>query len=238
MASTNKSNAEHIIWETNEIKLDQLDPIIREGLGLTETNEKDTIISDEFAPQSFDFVNKSADRLDDMSVSSHNTIVVSEASITNSLVTQVASSKAYSQAGIPFTGTTGAGLDQLVKMIGGDPGLAGNNIGQSLRSGALASDGLNQIIVDAITATSVGVNGIFTTQDVLAINTWIRQNRLAQFTQLYGTDNGTLETGFRLVQNDGAITNYRGLNLVDTVVDGLYHIGFQIQNGVFLNDDR
>jgi Ca2+-binding RTX toxin-like protein len=39
------------------------------------------------------------------------------------------------------------------------------------------------------------------------------------------------------VQNDGAITQYFGKNLVNTVADGIYHIGFNIQDNRLLNED-
>ena len=39
------------------------------------------------------------------------------------------------------------------------------------------------------------------------------------------------------MQNDGASTNYFGKNLVNTVADGIYHMGFEIQGDRFLNED-
>lgn len=39
------------------------------------------------------------------------------------------------------------------------------------------------------------------------------------------------------MQNDGANTNYFGKNLVNTVANGIYHFGFQIQGNNFLNED-
>jgi hypothetical protein len=92
-----------------------------------------------------------------------------------------------------------------------------------------AVNGLNQLILEAKQATGVASNGIFTVSDVTAINAWIRANRLAEFTALHGDDDGTTETGFHLVQNDGATQQYRNQNLVDTVFDGIYHIGFLIR---------
>jgi len=146
-------------------------------------------------------------------------------------------SKAYSLATNLPLGTTGTGLDQTVEQTGQDPSLAGANLGTNISGGMTAANGLNQLIKQAKQATGVASNGIFTVSDVTAINAWIRANRLAEFTALHGDDNGTVETGFHLVQNNGASQRYRNQNLVDTVFDGLYHIGFQIQNGAFLNED-
>ncbi|MFN9174066.1 MAG: hypothetical protein ACK58N_05995 [Synechocystis sp.] len=146
-------------------------------------------------------------------------------------------SKAYSMDQNLPNGTTGTGLDQVVEQIGRDPGLAGANLGTTITGGMTAANSLNQLILAAKQATGVASNGIFTVNDVIAINAWIRANRLTDFTAFHGDDNGTMETGFHLVQNNGATQRYRDQNLVDTVFDGLYHIGFQIQNGVFLNED-
>jgi len=145
-------------------------------------------------------------------------------------------STAYSSNDIPIPGTTQTGLDQLVDVIGSDLGLAGANQGSQIREGQSAADALNHLILDAIQATGAGVNGIFTSNDVIAINGWIRQNHLLEFMALHGNDNGSQETGFHLVQNNGAIRQYQGVNLIDTVLEGIYQIGFAIQDGVFLNE--
>ena len=45
---------------------------------------------------------------------------------------------------------------------------------------------------------------------------------------LHGDDEDGEETGFHLVQNDGAKTRLFGdENAIDTVADGIYHLGFQ-----------
>jgi hypothetical protein len=54
---------------------------------------------------------------------------------------------------------------------------------------------------------------------------------------LHGDDEKRLETGFHKVQNDGASTTFFGENLVNTVADGIYHLGFMIKDGHLLNED-
>jgi Ca2+-binding RTX toxin-like protein len=44
-------------------------------------------------------------------------------------------------------------------------------------------------------------------------------------------------SGYHYVQNNGATTDFFGRNLVDTVGDGIYHLGFEIRDGHFLNED-
>ncbi len=48
----------------------------------------------------------------------------------------------------------------------------------------------------------------------------------------------TEETGFHLVQNDGATTRLFGsYNAVNTVADGIYHLGFPVDGNRLLNED-
>ena len=146
-------------------------------------------------------------------------------------------STTYSMVQSHPNGTTSTGLDQLVDAIHADNSLAGNNAATDILAGAAAADRLDAIIVEAARATGAAADGVFTATEVVAMNAWIRANRLAEWTALHGDDETAEETGFHRVQNDGADTNYRGQNLVNTVIDGVYHMGFQIQNGTFLNED-
>jgi RTX calcium-binding nonapeptide repeat (4 copies) len=145
--------------------------------------------------------------------------------------------KAYSMLTSPTPGNTGTGLDQLVDIINTDTGLAGANTGGDIAGGAAAANRMNQIIAEAITQTGAGSDGVFTAEEVVAINTYIRANHLAAWIEAHGDDENGSETGFHLVQNDGATGNFRGNNAIDTVADGLYHLGFEISNGRFLNED-
>lgn len=54
---------------------------------------------------------------------------------------------------------------------------------------------------------------------------------------LHGADEDAYETGYHLVQNDGSNLDYRGENLLDTVSDGACHMGLDIRDGQFLNED-
>lgn len=58
------------------------------------------------------------------------------------------------------------------------------------------------------------------------------------FECLHGDDEDRVATGFHLLQNDGANQLFQGLNLVDTVLDGIYQFGSAINgNQQFLNVD-
>ena len=143
----------------------------------------------------------------------------------------------YSINSTPQPGSTGTGLDQLVDAVFLDTGLAGANTATDLQGGAVAANAMNQIILMATAATGAASDGVFTAAEVVAMNTWIRANRLAEWTSLHGDDENGEETGFHLVQNDGGNLKYRGQALIDTVADGIDHLGFEIRDNRFLNED-
>lgn len=152
---------------------------------------------------------------------------------------ETAENKTYSLVTDPQQGTTGTGFDQLVANVYLDPGLAGANDGKDILVGAAAANQLNQMIIEAAQAVGADADKVFTVDEVVRMNAYIRADaaRLQKWTDLHGDDENDAETGYHLVQNDGSNVNYRGDNLLDTVEDGIYHMGFEIRNGRFLNED-
>jgi hypothetical protein len=138
----------------------------------------------------------------------------------------------------PLTfGTTGTGLDEAIATIASDAGLNLRLSGKQLLGGMTAADGINGLIVQAIRATGAANDKAITTSDVYAMSAWIRANHLESFTALHGNDENMVETGFHLVQGDGSFARSYGLSTVDNVLDSIYHIGFQIIDGRFVNED-
>jgi len=133
--------------------------------------------------------------------------------------------------------TTGTGLDALVEMIAADPGLTLKLATSEITSAARAADRMNQILIDAIHATSAADDGRISVDDVRAMNAYILANHRDEWALLHGDDEEGLETGFHLVQNDGASTRVFAANAVNTVADGIFHMGFDIVGGQFLNED-
>jgi len=135
-------------------------------------------------------------------------------------------------------GTTQTGLDQLVDIVDTDFGLAGRISDADIQWGGEFADKMNAIIVEAVNQTGVAREGQFSTDAVRTINAHIRENYQEEWKILHGDDEKCREeTGFHLVQNDGATSYFRGKNLVNTVADGIYHLGFEIQGGRILNED-
>ncbi len=135
------------------------------------------------------------------------------------------------------TGTTGTGLDQLIQIVGEDVGLSNNISATQIREGAAAADKLNHIIIDAINATGALDDGHLTVAETYDMSAWIRANRLAEFTAAHGNDTGMVETGFHLIQGDHGASYLLGDSAIDTVMDGIYDIGFNTQWDRFLNED-
>ncbi|MBI4996438.1 MAG: calcium-binding protein [Rhodocyclales bacterium] len=152
---------------------------------------------------------------------------------------ETAENKTYSLVTDPQQGTTGTGFDQLVSNVFLDPGLAGANDGKEIQVGAATANQLNQMIIEAAQAVGADADKVFTVDEVVRMNAYIRADaaRLQKWTDLHGDDENDAETGYHLVQNDGSNVKYRGDNLLDTVEDGIYHMGFEICNGRFLNED-
>ena len=139
---------------------------------------------------------------------------------------------------LSVNGTTNTGLDQLVEIIVADPGLDRNIPTSEIVMGAKNADAMSRIIIEAIKATGVANDGAFSAVDVRDVNAYIRTKYAASWITLHGDDEDGSETGFHLVQNDGATTQLFGdENAVNTVADGIYHLGFAIQGGRLLNED-
>ena len=135
-------------------------------------------------------------------------------------------------------GTTGTGLDAIVDILYADPGLYRNVTPADLDVAADSADAMNQLIVNAIRATGVANDGTITAADVRDLNTHLRQDGETAWAVLHGDDEGNQETGFHLVQNDGGTTQLFGDDrAVDTVADGVYHLGFAICGDQLLNED-
>ena len=128
---------------------------------------------------------------------------------------------------------TNSPLDRTTEAILADVGLAGKISLSQIKDGAEAANGLNQRLLGGL-ASLPADSGTDPTRievsEVLATNAWIwsDQARFNTFLSLHGDDEGGQETGFHRVQNDGGTTRQFGRNLVNTVLDGTYHIGFEV----------
>ncbi|MEZ5453728.1 MAG: hypothetical protein R3E93_13090 [Thiothrix sp.] len=127
-------------------------------------------------------------------------------------------------------GSTGTGLDTFIGIIYSDPGLQKKISTGDMREGAAAADAMNKIIVEAIKATGIAADKTISPADVQTLSNYIQANHAAEWAVYHGDDEAGEETGFHLVQSDGAKTKLFGKNAINKVADGIYHLGFGLNN--------
>lgn len=182
------------------------------------------------------FVNTVADGIYHLGFKIEGNNVVNEDGNANASVSDLSDWLTYFYAD---QSTTRTGLDRIVDNIKTDRGLANNTNAGDINEGANAANELNKIIVEKLDETHAMADQWITAGDLKAVNGSIQNDKglLARWTELHGNDEGNEETGFHLVQNDGGTTKLFGENYIDTVADGIYHLGFKIEDGRFLNED-
>jgi len=135
-------------------------------------------------------------------------------------------------------GTTGTKLDMIVNVILTDRGLLRKVPTSDLRVGATTADKMNHLIIEAIKAEGLGNDKKLTTADIRTINNYLVANHAEEWAELHGDDEDGEETGYHRIQNDGATTRMYADNVMNTIADGIYHLGFETnRNDRLLNED-
>ena len=134
-------------------------------------------------------------------------------------------------------GTTGTGLDLFIDIIYNDIGLQKRISTGDMREGAAAANAMNHIIIDSIRATGIANDGVFTKGNMAILNQYIYDNYAEEWAVQHGDDEDGEETGFHLVQSDGAKTKLYKRNAINRVADGVYHLGFDGNDKRLLNED-
>jgi len=130
-------------------------------------------------------------------------------------------------------------LENIVAGVMQDPGLRNNIPVSEINEGAMAAVAMNEVILEAIERTGANNDGVITANDLKNISIAIRADDALyqKFLEGHGNDEGNVETGFHIVQGDGATNKFQGRNFVNTVADAIYHLGFEFRNGRILNED-
>jgi len=134
-------------------------------------------------------------------------------------------------------GTTGTGLDMIDERLLDDIGLNHRISQKQINDAALAADGMAKIMLEAIKATGVADDNKLDVMDMVDLNHWIIANKQVEWGVLHGNDTGAFESGLHYAQGDGGRDYIYGDLSVDTVADGIYHIGFAISGDRFENED-
>ncbi|NOZ90500.1 MAG: hypothetical protein GXO60_04345 [Epsilonproteobacteria bacterium] len=124
-------------------------------------------------------------------------------------------------------GTTGTNLDIIANVILNDRGLLARVPTSDLREGVRTANEMNKLIIEAIKVNGLANDGSISTADARTINNYLVTNYEAQWAELHGDDEDDAETGYHRVQNDGATTRMFGENVMNTIADGIYHLGYK-----------
>ncbi len=134
-------------------------------------------------------------------------------------------------------GTTGTGLDMIDERLLDDIGLNHRISQKQINDAAVSADGMAKIMLEAIKATGVADDNKLDVMDMVDLNHWIIANKQVEWGVLHGNDTGAFESGLHYAQGDGGRDYIYGDLSVDTVADGIYHIGFAISGDRFENED-
>jgi hypothetical protein len=142
-------------------------------------------------------------------------------------------SVAFATTLLPEKQNTGTDLDNILFVITNDEGLVANTTEQDRERARASAHEMNKMILTIFQQTGAFADGIITVEEVFNWNVTFRQRaprdrRMVRWMILHGDDEDGTETGYHLVQNDGATWNLYGENAINTVFDGIYHMGFVI----------
>jgi hypothetical protein len=155
----------------------------------------------------------------------------------NSLLSADLSKGTLSTGSVVDLSTTNTGLDQITDTIVSDAGLQAKIATSQINAGATAANSMNKFIIEAIKATGVANDKTLNAADLRDVNGYLLAKHGAEWVTLHGNDEGAVETGFHLVQGDGGTSQLLAKNAINTVADGIYHMGFAISGNNFLNED-
>lgn len=124
------------------------------------------------------------------------------------------------------TGTTDTAMDGIINVILTDRGLLRKVPTSDLRAGAVIANEMNHLIKEAIIKEGLGNDGELTTADIRTVNNYLVTNYQEKWAELHGDDEDGEETGYHRIQNDGATTRYFADNVMNSIADGVYHLGF------------
>ncbi len=130
-------------------------------------------------------------------------------------------------------------LESIVAAVAADSGLTNRVSAQDLAAGFSAIRELNAIIAEVLSATGMNDDGVLSPTELAQASQMIQSDPVlnARFVAAHGDDEGNIETGFHVLQNDGGKLEFQGRALIDTVVDAVFHVGFDVKNGRFVNED-
>ena len=134
---------------------------------------------------------------------------------------------------------TSTALESIIEALKADTGLAAGTTLAEFNAGIAAARKLNEVLGEAIEHFGYNADKVITPEELMEISNYVRATPLLHYYFLmgHGNDEGNTETGFHKLQNDGGNLTFQGRNMVDTVIDAIYHYGEEYFDGRFVNED-
>ncbi len=130
-----------------------------------------------------------------------------------------------------------SGLDIIFDIVAKEKKLHKKVPEQDIETALQSARRMNEIIIEAIYQTGVANDKNISPADVREINRYILENYRDEWVVLHGDDEEGSETGYHLIQKDGARIKLFRKNAINKVFDGIYHLGFPIQKKRLTNED-
>jgi Ca2+-binding RTX toxin-like protein len=139
---------------------------------------------------------------------------------------------------MPVTATSTT-LESIIRAIQLDPGLKGATPVAEINAGIAAARQMNEVLGEVIEKFNYNADGLITEDELMKISAYVRATPLLHYNFIigHGNDEGTVETGFHKIQNDGSTLQFQGRNMINTVIDAIYHYGEEFSAGRFVNED-
>ena len=117
-------------------------------------------------------------------------------------------------------------MKSIITALNSDPGLKAHVSAADLSAGLAAARSLNKLLAIVIDETGVNADGILSPEDLMMVSDAVRARAgyYNNFLTGHGDDEWNVETGFHLLQNDGGILTFQGRNMINTVIDAIFHM--------------
>jgi hypothetical protein len=148
----------------------------------------------------------------------------------NIMKDDIKSGNLYNPDYTEIVGTTDTNLDQIIQIIFQDKGLLRRISTGDMREGASSANAMNHLIIEAIIKEGLGNDGLLTPADIRTINNYLVTNHQDEWANLHGDDEDDEETAYHKVQNDGAYSRMFADNVMNSIADGIYHLGFKTKS--------
>lgn len=123
---------------------------------------------------------------------------------------------------------TNTGLDEMLTIVENDKGLV--NVPQiDIQEANYHANEMNKVIIDTIKELGLTNDEKLTPLEIKILNKYISDKYLKEWVIAHGDDEALEETGFHLVQHDGSKTKLFRRNAINTVIDGIDHLGYPIK---------